>query len=168
MREPNFIKERLTALVLDNPHRITLTVAPNPDLDELRKEREAQRLADMRANLDEDAIANVRKLAKDLEQRQNQVDDVSILPKVGLADIPKDVLTPALDAKPLTEGKRHIVGKAGTNGLVYQQMALALPTYRGAAKRAAAFVRARVRVGINNASYLEVQDRQSATSVVWV
>ena len=96
MREPNFIKERLTALVLDNPHRITLTVAPNPDLDELRKEREAQRLADMRANLDEDAIANVRKLAKDLEQRQNQVDDVSILPKVGLADIPKDVLTPAL------------------------------------------------------------------------
>ena len=164
MREPNFIKERLTALVLDNPHRITLTVAPNPDLDELRKEREAQRLADMRANLDEDAIANVRKLAKDLEQRQNQVDDVSILPKVGLADIPKDVLTPALDAKPLTEGKRHIVGKAGTNGLVYQQMALALPTLTEQQQSELPLLCALAsEVGINNASYLEVQDRQSAT-----
>jgi len=150
--------------VLDNPHRITLTVAPNPDLDQLRKEREAQRLADMRATLDEDAIAHVRRLARDLEQRQNQVDDVSILPKVGLADIPKDVLTPTLDAKPLTEGKRHIVGKAGTNGLVYQQMALALPTLSEEQQSELPLLCALAsEVGINNASYLEVQDRQSAT-----
>ena len=164
MREPNFIKERLTALVLDNPHRITLTVAPNPDLDQLRKEAEKQRLADMRANLDEDAIANVRKLARDLEQRQNQVDDVSILPKVGLTDIPKDVLTPTLDSKPLTDGKRHIVGKAGTNGLVYQQMALALPTLTEQQQSELPLLCALAsEVGINDASYLEVQDRQSAT-----
>ncbi len=164
MREPNFIEERLNTLVLNNPHRITLTVAPNPDLDLLRKEREAQRLADMRADLDEDAIANVRKLARDLEQRQNQVDDVSILPKVGLADIPEDVSAPILDSKPLTEGKRHIVGKAGTNGLVYQQMALALPTLTEEQQSELPLLCAlSSEVGINKDSYLEVQDRQSAT-----
>ena len=106
----------------------------------------------------------MRKLAKDLEQRQNQVDDVSILPKVGLADIPKDVLIPSLDAKPLTEGKQHIVGKAGTNGLVYQQMALALPTLTEEQQSELPLLCALAsEVGINNASYLEVQDRQSAT-----
>ena len=164
MSEPNFIKARLNALVLDNPHRITLVVAPNPDLDQLRKEREAQRLADMRASLDDDALANVRQLARDLEQRQNQVDDASILPKVGLSDIPKDVSTPALESKSQNKGARHIIGKAGTNGLVYQQIALALPTLGEEEQSELPLLCALAsEVGINDASYLAVQDRQSAS-----
>ena len=164
MSDPDFIRNRLNALVLDNAHRITLVVAPDPDLDELRKKRESQRLAEMRASLGEDDIANVRQLARELEQRQNQVDDVSILPKVGLDDIPQGVVTPSLDSKLLDEGKRHVVGAAGTNGLVYQQIALALPTLTEEQQGELPLLCALAsEVGINDASYLEVQDRQSAS-----
>ena len=82
MRAPDFVKSRLTDLLLNNPHRVTLVVAPDSSLDQERKDREAARLATMRASLDESALENIRKLATDLEARQNQVDDASILPKV--------------------------------------------------------------------------------------
>ena len=118
----------------------------------------------MRATLGEDDIANVRQLARELEQRQNQVDDVSILPKVGLDDIPQGVVTPSLDSKLLDEGKRHVVGAAGTNGLAYQQIALALPTLTEEQQGELPLLCALAsEVGINDASYLEVQDRQSAS-----
>ena len=56
------------------------------------------------------------------------------------------------------------MGKAGTNGLVYQQMALALPTLTEEQQSELPLLCALAsEVGINNASYLEVQDLQSAT-----
>ena len=128
MRAPDFVKSRLTNLLLNNQHRVTLVVAPDSNLDQERKDREAARLATMRASLDESELENIRKLATDLEARQNQVDDASILPKVGILDIPKDVSVPTLDQRELKGGHRHFVGASGTNGLVYQQIAMDLPS----------------------------------------
>ena len=161
---PDFIKTRLRELVLENPHRVTLVVAPDSKLDQHRKERETARLQAMRADLDQPAIDNIRKLAQDLEDRQNQVDDVSILPKVGLADIPKDVVTPALARLDVDDHTRHFVGTAGTNGLVYQQIALKLPALTPAQQERLPLLCAlATEVGIGDTTYLEIQDRQSAS-----
>ena len=163
MRAPGFVKSRLTELLLNNPHRVTLTVAPDSNLDQERKDREAARLATMRSSLDEPALENIRKLAADLEARQNQVDDASILPKVGILDIPKDVSAPTLNQRELKSGQRHFVGTTGTNGLVYQQIAMDLPELSAKQQaRLPLLCALATEVGIGEASYLEVQDRQSS------
>ena len=164
MRAPNFIQSRLTDLLLENPHRVTLVVAPDANLDQERKDRETSRLATMRASLDEEAIDNIRKLATDLEARQNQVDDASILPKVGISDIPKDVSAPTLERRPLGSGHTHFVGASGTNGLVYQQVAMDLPALTEAQQgRLPLLCALATEVGLGVSTYLDVQDRQSST-----
>ena len=164
MRAPNFIQSRLTDLLLENPHRVTLVVAPDANLDQERKDRETSRLATMRASLDEEAINTIRKLATDLEARQNQVDDASILPKVGISDIPKDVSAPTLERRPLGSGHTHFVGASGTNGLVYQQVAMDLPALTEAQQgRLPLLCALATEVGLGGSTYLDVQDRQSST-----
>ena len=164
LSDPNYIQKRLRALVIDNPHRVTLVVAPDPDLDEVRKAREAKRLSAIRDTLDETALANVRKLAQDLETRQAQIDDASILPKVDIDDIPKDLAQAALEATVVAPGTYHYMGKAGTNGLVYQQVALALPALVPEQQTLLPLMCAVAsEVGIGEASYLDIQDRQSAS-----
>ena len=163
MRAPDFVRSRLTDLLLNNPHRVTLVVAPDSSLDQERKDREAARLATMRASLDESALENIRKLATDLEARQNQVDDASILPKVGILDIPKDVSAPTLDQRELKGGQRQFVGASGTNGLVYQQIAMNLPALSAEQQsRLPLLCALSTEVGVGDANYLEVQDRQSS------
>lgn len=164
MRAPDFIKNRLTDLLVDNPHRVTLVVAPDANLDQERKDREASRLATMRASLDDDAIENIRKLSTDLEARQNQIDDANILPKVGISDIPKDMSAPKLDRRPLKNGQTHFVGASGTNGIVYQQIALDLPSLSAQQQvRLPLLCALATEVGVGDSSYLEVQDRQSSS-----
>ena len=78
----------MRSLLLDNPHRVRLTVAPDPSLDQTRKEREKERLSDMRSKMDADDIERTRSTAIALEARQRQTDDPGVLPKeVGLEDI---------------------------------------------------------------------------------
>ena len=127
IRNPDYVSERLRSLILDNPHRVTLIVAPDPNLDQQRKKDESAKLSEIRSGLDDADIDALRKLASDLEARQNQVDDANILPKVDVEDIPRDVSSSKVSATPLSDSVRHYIGDAGTNGLVYQQIALGLP-----------------------------------------
>ena len=164
MHAPDFISSRLTDLLLNNPHRVTLVVTPDANLDQERKNRESSRLATMRASLDDKAIDNIRKLAGDLENRQQQIDDASILPKVGIADIPKEISAPTLEQREIRNGQRHFVGTSGTNGLVYQQVALNLPRLNEEQQSKLPLLCAlATEVGVGDANYLEVQDRQSSS-----
>ena len=163
MSAPNFIESRLSDLLLNNPHRVTLVVAPDANLDQERKDRETSRLANMRASLDDHALENIRQLATDLENRQNQVDDASILPKVGISDIPKEVSLPKLEKRTSESGSVHFVGASGTNGLVYQQIALDLPDLSEERQAKLPLLCAlATEVGLGDATYLDIQDRQSS------
>jgi Zn-dependent M16 (insulinase) family peptidase len=163
IRNPDYVSERLRSLLLDNPHRVTLIVAPDPNLDQQRKKDESAKLSKIRSGLDDADIDALRQLASDLEARQNQVDDANILPKVDVEDIPRDVSSSKVSAIPLSDGVRHYIGDAGTNGLVYQQIALGLPNLSSDQQAHLPLLCAlATEVGISDASYLSVQDRQSA------
>jgi Zn-dependent M16 (insulinase) family peptidase len=126
IQDPEFIKQLVRKLLLDNPHRVRLTLSPDTQLATRRDQAEAQRLVEVKAALNEQQKQAVIERAKALEERQTQVDDESILPKVTLDDVP-------LEEK-YVFGEKDIVGKspltrynAGTNGLVYQQVVFDLP-----------------------------------------
>ena len=164
IRDPNYVGERLQNLILDNPHRVRLIVAPDPNLDQQRKNSERAKLSEIRSGLDEADITALRQLARDLEARQNQIDDASILPKVDVDDIPRELPSPELNPIQLSDNARHFVGDAGTNGLVYQQIALGLPPLSSDEQDQLPLLCAlATEVGIGEASYLSVQDRQSAS-----
>lgn len=123
---PDFIKQLTQELLLDNPHRVTLTLRPDDTFAERRNLAEKARLAALKAAMSEEEKQAVVTRAQALEQRQHQVDDENILPKVGLEDIPAEMsylesTEDSLHGDPLN------TYDVGTNGLVYQQILIRLP-----------------------------------------
>lgn len=123
--DPDFIKG-LTRELLENPHRVRLVMRPDPNLSAERSVRESERLAAMKATMDDAEKQRVVEMAAKLLERQNSQDDPEQLPKVGLEDIPTELTVP--------EGSEQTLGgmpatwfARGTNGLVYQQLVLDLP-----------------------------------------
>lgn len=127
IQDPDYIKQLTRTLLLNNPHRVRLTMVPDTTLSAKKDQAEAARLAAIKANLDQAGSQAIITKAKLLTQRQQQKDDESILPKVGLDDIPPEMTYIAATKKyqkplPIT------TYATGTNGLVYQQAILPLPS----------------------------------------
>lgn len=128
IQDPEYIKQLTRRLLLDNLHRVRLTMSPDTQLSAQREALEAEKLAAIKNKLDAEGKQAVVARAEALKQRQERKDDESILPKVGLEDVPPEMAyVSATDRQtsplPLTRYS------AGTNGLVYQQVILSLPTF---------------------------------------
>ena len=126
IKDPDFIKQLIRKNLLDNPHRVRLTMKPDTHLSQQTEQAEKDRLAAIKAGLTESDKQHIIEQAETLQKRQQEVDDPDVLPKVGLDDVPDEVMIP--------EGNEQLVGKdklssfiQGTNGLVYQQLVFDLP-----------------------------------------
>ena len=97
-----------------------------------------------------------------LAARQAQEDDESILPKVTLDDVPRDI--PRLEhGESRSAGFNSTQYAQGTNGLVYQQALCQLPALSAdALALLPTYTNVLTEVGLGETSYLEVQDRQAA------
>jgi presequence protease len=162
IKDPEFIKQLARDLLLDNPHRVTLVMTPDSELAERRDVAEKQRLAQIKYALDNDAKQRIIELAKNLETRQQQVLDESVLPKVTLHDVKPDirVLTSQqqqLGILPSTSYAR------GTNGLVYQQIVIDLPPLDDELLALLPYyTSALTEVGIGARDYLATQEWQAS------
>jgi Zn-dependent M16 (insulinase) family peptidase len=126
IKDPQFIPGLIRRWLLNNPHRVRLTLRPDAELASRRDAAEAARLAQMKAMLSDSEKQAIIERAQALEARQQQVDDDSILPCVTLEDVPAELNLPT--ATQLSSGPLSTTWfGAGTNGLVYQQVILDLP-----------------------------------------
>ena len=126
VKDPQFIPDLIRRWLLDNPHRVRLTLRPDAELAQRRDAAEAARLEAIKSGLSEQERQAIIDQAKALEARQQQVDDDSILPQVTLEDVPAQLHLP--QAEQLSEGPLELTWfSAGTNGLVYQQAIVDLP-----------------------------------------
>lgn len=161
---PDFIPELIRRLLLDNTHRVRLTLRPDNKISESRMRTEKQRLADMKSGLDQDAIDSIVEKTKALAERQTMVDDPDILPKVTLADVPASMH--------ICTGSEETVGKApamhyaqGTNGLVYQHVVMDLPKLdKDSQSLLPAYSRLATEIGSGNRSYVETQALQASVT----
>lgn len=125
-QDPQFIQGAVRKWLLENPHRVRLTLRPDLQMGERIKLAEKNRLAKMKSQLDEKEKQHIIAQTKALQARQLQQDDESILPKVGLEDIPANLhYTPGSHENFHNYPLRRYA--AGTNGLVYQQITCKLP-----------------------------------------
>ena len=162
VKDADYIPGLIRRLLIDNPHRISLVVAPDTGLAEQRDRAEAARLATLKEGLSGDHTAEILDLASRLRERQAQKDDPDVLPRVELSDIPAEIPSPSPE---VCEGNNiHYRYTAGTNGLVYQQWASRLPTLTTAELEHLPLVTALMgEVGVGELDYLQAQDRHSAT-----
>lgn len=157
-----FIPQLIQSWLLDNPHRVRLVLAPDSGLSEQKQRAERAHLDATQALMTDAQKEAIISLAAALEARQAQEDDPSILPKVELSDIPSQLPRFNGQTKQLNNLKTTFA-PAATNGLVYQQLILAIPSLTDAQREALPLLTSTwAEVGIGNDDYLATQMRQAS------
>lgn len=162
IKDPEYVPGLIRRKLLDNPHRVTLTLRPDEKLENHHQQAIREALARRKASLTEEEVKAIVERAQALEQRQLRKDDDSILPKVGLADVPLQMPEPegSYDAE-----IGATVYSRGTNGLVYQQVVLPVPALSEQELLLLPYYTTLVsEVGCGDLDYLQMQDRISAES----
>lgn len=130
IKDPNYIPSLVKKWLLDNTHRVTLTFKPDVTLSQARRDAEKAELAAKHRQLSPEAIEQIHRNTQALQERQNQEDDVELLPRVGREDIPSNLHIAEGQTSLINIGKQQIPltrYSQGTNGLVYEQLVIDLP-----------------------------------------
>ncbi len=162
IHDPQYIPGLIRRKLLDNPHRVTLTLRPDDKLDARRQQAVREALAKRKAELTSAEVAQIVDRAKALEDRQMRKDDDSILPKVDLTDVPLQMPEPEAS---FDGDISATVFARGTNGLVYEQVVLPLPDLTEEELSLLPYYGTLIsEVGCGDLDYLQMQDRISAES----
>ena len=118
----NMIRDGL----LNNPHRVSLTLVPDPALASAQEEAEREMVARLSADFTEEDRVRVVQEAVSLLEDQDKDDDVSILPTLTLGDVTRKVARPVYTTE---QAGGALVGRVEqpTSGLVYVDVQVRLP-----------------------------------------
>jgi len=164
IRDPQFIKNLVTELLLNNQHRVRLTLRPDENLSQRKELAEKAHLAAINAALTEDDKQTVVLKAQALAERQQQEDDPEVLPKVSLDDVPADMKIPHA-TKQAIAGVDSSIYKLGTNGLVYHEITCELPELTEDELALLPYYSSCLtELGCGDKDYLQVQEWQSSIS----
>ncbi|MCW9012443.1 MAG: insulinase family protein [Gammaproteobacteria bacterium] len=126
IQDPEFIKQLVRKNLLENQHRVCLTMKPDAELNKRKEQAEAERLAAVKAKLSDAEKQHIIDQAAALQARQNEQDDPDVLPRVGLDDVPAAMNIPTGSLINIGNAQTSIY-EQGTNGLIYQQVVIDLP-----------------------------------------
>ncbi|WP_455365402.1 insulinase family protein, partial [Kaarinaea lacus] len=157
IKNPDFIKQLVQTYLIDNPHRVRLTLVPDTKLSERRQKSQAAKLAKIKAGLSDSQKHNIIDLAQKLAERQQTKDDESVLPKVGLEDVQEDMHIAEGEMKEVN-GYKTTNYAQGTNGLVYQQIICTMPKFSEELLQHLPYYTSNLtELGCGGRSYLETQ-----------
>lgn len=164
IQNPEYVKNLIKTNLIENLHRVRLTMKPDAKLNQRKDAAEKQKLAAINAKLDNVARQKIISQAKALEERQASEDDIDILPKVTLQDVPLEMSIATGDKTNLA-GITTSVYSQPTNGLVYQQVICTLPKIDSTLlPYLPHYSSSLTRLGVGTKDYLAVQNWQySAT-----
>ncbi len=83
-----FFQNLIRSSLLDNPHRVTLVLRPDPEKKAQEQRETEERLAQIQARLTETEKERIVRQAEELKKAQEAEEDLSILPTLELSDIP--------------------------------------------------------------------------------
>ncbi len=167
LRDPMWLSNLIQVHLLDNPHRVQMTLVPDADKSAREAQEEKARLAKIGAALSDADKAEIIAQTEALKIRQETPDDLDLLPKVGLEDIPAEL--------PIVQGQlREIICNgidtplnlyhAGTNGIYYQQVLIQIPEQIVKSPYFNLLSVLMGEVGAGEYDYLELQQLQTAVS----
>lgn len=127
LTDPNWLPNLIKTHLIDNPHRILLTLSPDNQKAQRLIDDEKHSLKLLDDTLDDNKRQQINALTQALAQRQAMVDDIDLLPKVHMSDIAPNIS--------VTQGNTHTLTvndtaytlydyDVGTNGLYYYQLVM--------------------------------------------
>lgn len=165
IQDEQFLPQLVRKYLLDNNHYVSLMMSPDAQYDQRAAQLELQKLAQLKASMSVQDRHRLVEQMQALEQRQAQVDDPGVLPKVGLADVPEEVAQPSATAQEQLKVKPQIPVthyRQGTNGIVYQQLIIELPQIEpGLLQNLQLYTECLTEVGSAERDYLQTQHLQS-------
>lgn len=160
--DKNFVKNLIEKHLLNNDHRVTLTFKPNAQLEENKNLAEKNALIKIRESLSDEQVDKLVNQGVALKERQLQKDDESILPKVELSDVSDKLLVPSPSSSDRLSESSLQSYEQGTNGVSYFQVIKKLPNLTEEELLLLPMITSYMtEVGLGEASYMEVQHRQS-------
>ena len=167
LKDPMWLSSLIQTYLLDNPHRVQLTLVPDAEKSLKDEQAEKARLAKLAETLSEADRKQILENTEALKQRQNMEDDLDLLPKVGLEDVPEELH--------IVQGQlREIICNnldtplnlyhAGTNGIYYQQVLIQIPDEIINSPYFNLLSVLMGEVGAGEYGYLELQQLQTAVS----
>lgn len=167
LKDPMWLSNLIQVHLLDNPHRVQMTLVPDANKSAKEAEDEKARLAIIGAALTDADKAEINAQTEALKIRQETPDDLDLLPKVGLEDIPAELA--------IVQGQlREIICNgidtplnlyhAGTNGIYYQQVLIQIPDQIVKSPYFNLLSVLMGEVGAGEYDYLQLQQLQTAVS----
>jgi Zn-dependent M16 (insulinase) family peptidase len=164
IQDPEYIRRLVRERLLENPHRVRLTMVPDTELSARRDQAEVERLGEIKAQLSDDEKQGIVRRSLELAARQEQTDDAGLLPRVGLEDIPPEMHIAQGESGTIA-GRAASYYSQGTNGLVYQQVVVDLPQFGGELLDTLPYYsNALAQLGCGDRDYLATQALQSSVS----
>ena len=167
LKDPMWLSNLIQTHLLDNPHRVQMTLIPDATKSIKEQQEEKDRLDEITVNLTDAEKVEIREKTEALKQRQDTPDNLELLPKVGLEDIPaelqivqgqlREIICNGLDT-PLN------LYHAGTNGIYYQQVLIQIPDEIVQSPYFNLLSILMGEVGAGEYDYLELQQIQTAVS----
>ncbi|EXB27494.1 peptidase M16 inactive domain protein [Acinetobacter baumannii 1437282] len=167
LKDPMWLSNLIQTHLLDNPHRVQMTLVPDATKSLKEQQAEQARLAEIAATLTDAQKIEIEAKTAALKQRQDTPDNLELLPKVGLEDVPaelqivqgqlREIICNGLDT-PLN------LYHAGTNGIYYQQVLIQIPDEIVQSPYFNLLSILMGEVGAGEYDYLEFQQIQTAVS----
>ncbi|MCR4530610.1 insulinase family protein [Acinetobacter venetianus] len=167
LKDPMWLSNLIQTHLLDNPHRVQMTLVPDASKSVKEQQEEQARLAEITARLTDAQKVEIQEKTEALKKRQDTPDNLELLPKVGLEDVPADLQ--------IVQGQlREIICNgldtplnlyhAGTNGIYYQQVLIQIPDEIVQSPYFNLLSILMGEVGAGEYDYLEFQQIQTAVS----
>lgn len=118
---PTYFQDLIGKHLLENPHRVTVVLTPDPEYNAKHAAEEQARLDQARAKMDSAALEEIVANTQELKRRQEMPDlpeQLALLPTLKLDDLDRDVKTIPTDLGDIHGGKL-LYHDLFTNGIVY-------------------------------------------------
>ena len=120
-QDPRIFNELIRARLLDNPHRLTTVLSPDPNMQARLDANENERLKAIRAQLTEEHMRQVAADAAELERlngQPNSPEDLAKLPQLHVSEMPEKPL-PIPTTVETVSGRPLIRSDVFSNGVNY-------------------------------------------------
>ena len=166
-QNPRIFNELIRERLLDNPHRLTTTLSPDPDMQARLDANVDERLKTIRANLTDEQTRQIAVDAAELERlngQPNSPEDLAKLPQLSVSELPKEPLhipttvetvsgRPLLRNEVFSNGVNYLVLNFDLQGLP-QHLWQHLPRYTDAISK----------LGAGNINYEQMAQRAAAAT----
>lgn len=128
--QKDFIERIIETFFLDNQHRTTLIMMPDPELAEREEAREKKRLQDVRSSMGSSGIGKVLRdtaALKKIQETPDPPEALAAIPTLTLADLPRRDRPIPSDTIDI-EGSKCFYHNLFTHGIVYLDIGLNLHT----------------------------------------